>query len=169
MFKRWHQHIEDDAKRFAKDLAPDASKNFLFAAHVGTQYLLACGLPADRFAGVIDNNYDKVGRRLYGSSLRVFAPEVLAGVAKPRVVLRQGVYDDEIESQLKRINPQTLVIRRPGNRTDDASSKRHHRDRGYRGGVGPLLAGPRRLSETSLYNSQTRPAAAAGMAAHGGT
>ena len=117
VFTRWYRHIKADAVLFAASLSPDKSHNFVYAAHVGTQYLFSAGLPRERFAGVLDNNHDKVGRRLYGTNLTVFYPNALAKIKEPRVVLRTGVYDDEIEAQLRSINPATIFIRRRENYT----------------------------------------------------
>ena len=117
VFTRWYRHIKADATLFTASLSADRSQNFVYAAHIGTQYLLVAGLPCERFAGVLDNNHDKVGRRLYGTNLKVFSPKVLAKVKSPHVVLRNGVYDDEIEVQLREINPATIFIRRISNQT----------------------------------------------------
>ena len=95
-FQRWHQRIFEDAAVFKGRLAEDRSRNFIFAAHVATQYLLAAGLPSEKFAAVLDNNQDKIGKRLYGHDLFVRAPAAIKGVDRPVVVLRTGVYDDEI-------------------------------------------------------------------------
>ena len=85
---------------FKGRLAEDKSRNFIFAAHVATQYLLAAGLPSEKFAAVLDNNQDKIGKRLYGHDLFVRAPAAIKNVDRPVVVLRwTGVYDDEIAAR----------------------------------------------------------------------
>ena len=94
----------------AAQLSSDRSLNFLYAAHVGSQLLLAAGLPASSFACVLDNNFEKVDARLYGTSLWVRAPAAIAGLRSPRVVLRQGSYNREIAEQLRRINPSVIII-----------------------------------------------------------
>jgi len=60
---------------------------------------------------VLDNNPDKVGGRLYGHRLRVRPPVALAAVDQPVVVLRTGVYDDEIAAQLYLVNPDVVLLR----------------------------------------------------------
>ena len=116
-FQRWHQRIFEDAALFKGRLAEDKSRNFIFAAHVATQYLLAAGLPSDRFAAVLDNNQDKIGKRLYGHDLFVRAPAAIKGIDRPVVVLRTGVYDDEIASQLVAVNPGVVILRASRNAT----------------------------------------------------
>ena len=110
-FQRWHDRFSEDASTFARRLADDKRRNFIFAAHFATQYLLAAGLPAEKFAGILDNNQDKIGKRLYGHDLWVAAPSTIAGVDRPVVVLRTGVYDDEIAAQLVAINPEAVILR----------------------------------------------------------
>ena len=116
-FQRWHQRIFEDAAVFKGRLADDKSRNFIFAAHVATQYLLAAGLPSEKFAAVLDNNQDKIGKRLYGHDLFVRAPAAIKGVDRPVVVLRTGVYDDEIASQLIAVNPGVVILRAARNAT----------------------------------------------------
>ena len=113
MRKKNHRHdrLSEDASTFARRLADDKRRNFIFAAHVATQYLLAAGPPAEKFAGILDNNQDKIGKRLYGHDLWVAAPSTIAGVDRPVVVLRTGVYDDEIAAQLVAINPAVVILR----------------------------------------------------------
>ena len=76
----WHQRIFEDAAVFKGRLAEDKSRNFIFAAHVATQYLLAAGLPSEKFAAVLDNNQDKIGKRLYGHDLFVRAPAAIKNI-----------------------------------------------------------------------------------------
>ena len=116
-FQRWHQRIFEDAATFKGRLAEDKSRNFIFAAHVATQYLLAAGLPSEKFAAVLDNNQDKIGKRLYGHDLFVRAPAAIKGIDRPVVVLRTGVYDDEIASQLVAVNPGVVILRASRNAT----------------------------------------------------
>ena len=139
-FQRWHESIAADAAEFATKLSPDTSRNFVYAAHVSTQYLLAAGLPAGDFAAILDNNQDKIGKRLYGHGLRVKAPDAIRDVDRPVVVLRTGVYDDEIAAQLTKINPAVTLLR-SANRTGGAPrGRQHHGHHDHRAG-GP----PRRL------------------------
>jgi hypothetical protein len=70
---------------------------FVFGAHVFTQYLVAFGLDTTRIECLIDNDHAKHGRRLYGTDLRVKSPRYLEGLDKPRIVLKSGVYNEEVK------------------------------------------------------------------------
>ena len=52
VFQLWQDRLFEDVSFFKRRLAEDKKRNFIFAAHVATQYLLAVGLPAAKFAGV---------------------------------------------------------------------------------------------------------------------
>jgi hypothetical protein len=81
-------------------------KVYLFGAHVFAQYLIEFGLDTSRITCLLDNDPKKQGRRLYGTSLKVSSPKILREVDKPIVVLKAGVYNDEIRNDiLKNINP----------------------------------------------------------------
>ena len=84
---------------------------FLFGAHVFSQYLIEIGLDTERIKCILDNDPMKQGRRLYGTSLKVFSPEVLRSEKNPLVILRAGVYNDEIKRAiLENVNDSTSFI-----------------------------------------------------------
>ena len=60
--------------------------------------------------GILDNDPAKQGQRLYGSHLQVSSPETIANYDEPTVILRAGVYNHEIEQQLRAINPAVKTI-----------------------------------------------------------
>lgn len=82
---------------------------YLFGAHVFSQYLIAHGLRTDQIISLLDNDPMKHGRRLYGTDLMVDSPQVLGGVTDPVVILKAGVYNEEIkEGILSGINSRTV-------------------------------------------------------------
>lgn len=74
---------------------------FLFGAHVFAQYLIAFGLDTTSVECLIDNDHAKHGRRLYGTDLMVKSPRCLAGLNKPRIVLKAGVYNEEVKADIR--------------------------------------------------------------------
>jgi hypothetical protein len=79
---------------------------YLFGAHVFAQYLIGFGLDTQRVICLLDNDKNKQGRRLYGTDLFVQAPSTLRGLVGPQVILKAGVYNDEIKKDiLENINP----------------------------------------------------------------
>lgn len=84
---------------------------FLFGAHVFSQTLIALGLDTSRIECLLDNAKVKQGQRLYGTSLQVADPSVLAGLDEPVVVIRAGAYEAEIKAAIvQQHNPGTLFI-----------------------------------------------------------
>lgn len=74
---------------------------YLFGAHVFAQYLIEFGLDTSRIVCLLDNDPKKHGRRLYGTALTVHSPRVLRDIEAPLVVLKAGVYNDEIRRDIE--------------------------------------------------------------------
>lgn len=114
-----HRDLYLNYVRFHEDLVLDLNRRlleasgevYLFGAHVFSQYLIAFGLDTSRIVGILDNDPAKQGKRLYGSGLRVFSPEVLRNAENVSVVLRAGVYTEEIRDDIvTNINPECLFV-----------------------------------------------------------
>ena len=81
-------------------------KLYLFGAHIFSQYLISFGLNVNHLDCIIDNDINKQGKRLYGTDFKVFSPKILNKDTDPVVILKAGVYDQEIKKDiLKNINP----------------------------------------------------------------
>lgn len=79
---------------------------YLFGAHVFAQYLLSFGLNSEKIICLLDNDLNKQNKRLYGTNLKVAFPEILRNIEKPIVILKAGVYNNEIRNDiLNNINP----------------------------------------------------------------
>jgi len=82
---------------------------YLFGAHIFTQYLLCLGLNKDNIISILDNSKLKQGKRLYGTNFFVESPEVLRGQYNPIVILKAGIYNEEIKKDiLDNINSSTI-------------------------------------------------------------
>ncbi|QWD76405.1 class I SAM-dependent methyltransferase [Polynucleobacter sp. MWH-UH24A] len=93
------------------DLVGKRKEIFIFGAHIFTQYLIEFGLNVSKITGILDNDKNKQGKRLYGTKLMVFSPEVLKNFDLPFVILKAGAYSSEIKDQiLKQINHNTLFL-----------------------------------------------------------
>jgi hypothetical protein len=57
-----------------------------------------------------DNDSNKWGKRLNGSELLVQSPEIIGKYDTPLVILRAGAFQEEISSQLKRINSSVIIV-----------------------------------------------------------
>lgn len=73
---------------------------FLFGAHVFSQYLLAFGLNDGKIIKILDNDPQKQGKRLYGTKLMVDSPKCLAELPGAMVILKAGVYNNEIRNDI---------------------------------------------------------------------
>ena len=82
---------------------------YIFGAHIFTQYLLGFGLLQEKVQSILDNSKTKQGRRLYGTRFRVESPRVLRDKQTAKVILKAGIYNNEIkEDILSNINPNVV-------------------------------------------------------------
>jgi len=77
---------------------------YFFGAHIFASYLFAFGLDKSKITTILDNSSLKKGRRLYGTDFIVQSPEILAGKGPVNVILKAGLYNDEIKEQILSLN-----------------------------------------------------------------
>jgi hypothetical protein len=103
-------HLEDVAE-INKIISNSNKPIFLFGAHVFAQYLISFGLNTEKVIYIIDNDLQKSDKRLYGTNLISKSPKILSNYESPIVILRAGVYNDEIKTDiLNNINSNTIFI-----------------------------------------------------------
>lgn len=108
IYKDFVQYHEGLIKDLNTRIALSNNPVYLFGAHVFAQYLLAFGLHSESIIGLLDNDERKQGKRLYGTTLKVFSPQILRNKPNVAVILKAGVYNDEIKCDiLTNINPNT--------------------------------------------------------------
>ena len=84
---------------------------YLFGAHIFSQYLISFGLDTANIVGLLDNDLSKSGKRLYGTNLISSLPKILKDIPEAIVILRAGVYNNEIkEDILNKINSNIKFI-----------------------------------------------------------
>jgi hypothetical protein len=107
-YVHYHEELIKDLNRKISDSTQPV---YLFGAHVFAQYLIAFGLDTSRIVSLLDNDPKKQGKRLYGTSLMVQSPKVLRDVVNPFVILKAGVYNQEIKADiLNNINASTTFL-----------------------------------------------------------
>ncbi|MDP2812426.1 MAG: methyltransferase domain-containing protein [bacterium] len=90
-----------------KKINSSAGPVYMFGAHIFSQYLIGFGLNTEKIVKILDNSAIKNGKRLYGTSLMVESPKILAGKGKVNVILKAGIYNEEIKKDiLENINNQ---------------------------------------------------------------
>lgn len=104
----------EDLKNFAHYVNEKVSNIeapvYLFGAHIFSQSLFVLGLNSERIGGVIDNSQSKQNQRLYGTNLLVYPSTVVSEHPLVYVVLKASHYQEEIKSQLLKINPNVIII-----------------------------------------------------------
>ena len=99
------EYHEELIRELNRELRASSTPMYLFGAHVFSQFLIQMGLDTSRLVCVLDNDRNKQGKRLYGTDLMVKSPKELVKVFEPKVILKAGVYNQEIRSDIvKNIN-----------------------------------------------------------------
>ena len=83
---------------------------FIFGCHVTTQQLISFGLDTSKVINILDNDINKQGHFLYGTHLKTVSPKELESYENACVVVKMGVYTEEIVRGLKNINSNLEII-----------------------------------------------------------
>lgn len=84
---------------------------YLFGAHVSSQFYLFNGFNTSYLSGILDNSKEKQDHTLYGTNMMVKSPDILAEKDKCVVITsHSGIYQDEINAQLIKINPNITFL-----------------------------------------------------------
>jgi len=110
LVQSYSNKISNKVDKINKFMNIDGYTFYLFGAHIFTQYLTALGMNTNNIAGILDNSTEKQGKRLYGSGLNVFSPNVLKGGSKIALILPMGNYEYEVIEQLKDLEIADLLI-----------------------------------------------------------
>ncbi len=103
-FTKYHQEMIQDLNQ---KITSAQDPIYLFGAHIFAEYLFAFGLNKEKIVTILDNSPTKRGRRLYGTQFVVESPQILKGQGKVTVILKAGIYNEEIKKDiLENINPE---------------------------------------------------------------
>jgi 2-polyprenyl-3-methyl-5-hydroxy-6-metoxy-1,4-benzoquinol methylase len=109
-YVNYHHQLIDELNSKIKTLQKN-QKLYLFGAHVFSQYLISYGLNVKRIDCIIDNDFNKQGKRLYGTDFKVFSPKILSNDNDPVVILKAGTFNQEVKKDiLENINSNTLFL-----------------------------------------------------------
>ncbi len=105
---KYHKKLIEDLNRKISNVNK-THQIFLFGAHIFSQHLIQFGLNISQVVCLLDNDTNKQTKRLYGTNLIVKSPMVLKDVERPIIILKAGVYNDEIKNDIiVNINPKTV-------------------------------------------------------------
>jgi SAM-dependent methyltransferase len=106
-FVSYHEKIVNEINETIKN----KKEVYLFGGHIFSQHLIMCGLDTSNIVNILDNSTLKQEKRLYGTDLMVESPKVLKDIDNPIVILKAGLYEEEIKKDiLENINNKTKFI-----------------------------------------------------------
>jgi 2-polyprenyl-3-methyl-5-hydroxy-6-metoxy-1,4-benzoquinol methylase len=100
IFNEYIAYYKALINRINLKLTESSKPLYLFGAHIFTQYLISFGLNTEKIICILDNDKNKKDRRLYGTNLKVDSPNCLKGIKEPEVILKAGVYNNEIKNDI---------------------------------------------------------------------
>lgn len=114
----YYKNMFLDFVKYHKDLVEQINNQikedeqvFLFGGHIFSQFLIMYGLDTNKIINILDNSTLKQEKRLYGTNLTVKSPKILKNYKKPTVILKAGLYNEEIKKDiLENINNETRFI-----------------------------------------------------------
>jgi 2-polyprenyl-3-methyl-5-hydroxy-6-metoxy-1,4-benzoquinol methylase len=110
-FQKYINTHLDDVNKINEIVSKTNLPVYLFGAHVFSQYLIAFGLDTSKIICLLDNDIKKENKRLYGTSLISKSPKILKDIPEAIVILRAGVYNDEVINDiLNNINSNITFI-----------------------------------------------------------
>lgn len=107
-FENYLNSLQSDITNIKKFIGND--RIYLFGAHIFSQIILNLGISESQVINILDNDPKKQEKRLYGTNLIVKSPKCLENKSNPKVVLRGGIYTDEIKESILVINPTTIFL-----------------------------------------------------------
>jgi len=110
-FQKYIDYHVEDVNKINEITSKAMVPVYLFGAHVFSQYLISFGLDTSNIVCLLDNDTRKEDKRLYGTSLISKSPKILKDIPEVLVILRAGVYNDEVKKDiLTNINPNVIFI-----------------------------------------------------------
>tara|TARA_B110000444_G_C18773145_1_gene563583 strand:+ start:191 stop:1330 length:1140 start_codon:yes stop_codon:yes gene_type:complete len=100
LYNNFIEHLEKLIKDLNYKMKQISGPVYLFGAHIFSQYLICSGLNTDKITCILDNDTTKQNKRLYGTSLYVNSPRSLKDKNNPNVILKAGVYNEEIKKDI---------------------------------------------------------------------
>ena len=99
-FQNYVNNHLDDVNKINEIINKTDLPVYLFGAHIFSQYLISFGLDTSKIVCLLDNDIKKENKRLYGTFLISKNPKILKDVSEALVILRAGVYNDEVKNDI---------------------------------------------------------------------
>ena len=108
LFNKYISNLNDDVLKINQNIKNN--KIYLFGAHMFSLVLLNMGLLSNQVECILDNDAEKQNKRLYGTNFKVKSPNCLKEIKDPIVLIRAGVYTNEIKESILKINSTTVFV-----------------------------------------------------------
>lgn len=110
LFRDFIEYHEKQIINFNEKIKELDCDIYLFGAHVFSQSLLEFGLNKNKLKGILDNAIIKQNKRLYGTDLFIYSPDIIKSTKSVAVILKAAAYQDEIKKQLLSLNKNVIIL-----------------------------------------------------------
>ena len=83
---------------------------YLFGGTGFSIYLIVFGLITEKIICILDNDPKKEDKKVYGTNFIVKNPEIIKNIDNVAVILKAATYQNEIETQLRELNPNVKIL-----------------------------------------------------------
>lgn len=108
-FFNYHKNNILEINNKIKECIDNNKQIYVFGAHIFTQFLVSYGLNTEKIEYILDNDDNKINKRLYGTNLYVVKPDYIVD-KNCAVILNVASYKDEIKNQLLGLNKDVYII-----------------------------------------------------------
>lgn len=98
----FYSEIKNTVIKFNKIIESSLNTNFyLWPASIHSLYLLMFGLDESKLTGFVDNSINKIGKKMYGTNLKVFDFKKISVEQDSTVLFNGGVFNCEVKGDNK--------------------------------------------------------------------
>ena len=83
---------------------------YLFGGTGFSIYLIKFGLNTSKIKNILDNDPNKEGKIVYGTTFIVKNPEIIKSSENVAVIVKAASYQKEIEEQLYKLNKKVIIL-----------------------------------------------------------
>lgn len=109
IFLSFKNELEKDVL-LINDILDKENDVYFFGCHIFTQLMFVMGVNHSKVKYILDNDKNKQNKKIYGFNTEVRSPDLLKNKISPIIVLKCGIYNNEIEKQLLKINKSCKIL-----------------------------------------------------------
>ncbi len=105
-FYSYFDRLKSSVNKFNQIINQNSHRNiYMFPASCHSIFFSIFGLEYQKLYGMVDNSPNKIGKKVYGLDTKIYSfKEVVKGKDNPIILINGGIFNEEIEDELKNNN-----------------------------------------------------------------